>query len=182
MKKVFFVLLTLLTASARSEVFKCQLNSGNTIYQSSPCSAAAKQQTVEIQRLDPRKVAEEEAKLKTWKEDFTIREAARIKAEKERQAELDRKVSLEYQRQQAYEIKRQADAMEQRNTQPFYQQQFYPYYPAYQALPAYPSHIPHHHSEFMERNHTDTQQSGGSGIRIDKDSNIDRAKIIFNSK
>jgi len=159
MNKIFFILLTVLTASAQAEeVFKCQLKSGKTVYQSTPCKSSVKQQTIEIQKVDPRKAAEEEAKLKTWKEDFTKREAARLKAEKERQAELDRKASVEalkksaeYQQQQAYEAKRQADALERQNMPaPYLQYQFPPYYPAYpsapipQSYPAYPLVVPHH--------------------------------------
>ena len=123
MKKIFFILLTLLTSSAQAaEVFKCQLKSGKTVYQSMPCESAVKQKTIEIQKTDPRKVAEEEAKLKAWKEDFAKREEERVKAEKEHQAELDRKASVEalkksaeYEQQQAYEAKRQADALERQN-------------------------------------------------------------------
>ena len=123
MKKIFFILLTLLTSSAHAaEVFKCQLKSGKTVYQSTPCESSVKQKAIEIQKIDPRKVAEEEAKLKAWKEDFAKREAERIKAEKEHQAELDRKASVEalkrsaeYQQQQANEAKRQADALERQN-------------------------------------------------------------------
>lgn len=170
MKQIFFILLIPLISSAYAEVFKCQLKSGKTVYQSTPCQSAIKQQAIEIPKPDPRKIAEEEAKLKAWKEDFAAREAARIKAEKELQAELDRKASVEalkksaeYQQQQAYEAKRQADALERQNMQP---PQFYPYYyPSYQSLPAYPSRIPHQHQKTGKDN-------DGSG----------RAKIIFNWK
>jgi Skp family chaperone for outer membrane proteins len=143
MKKIFFILLTLLTASTQAaEVFKCQLKSGKTVYQSTPCESSVKQKTVEIQKVDPRKAAEEEAKLKAWKEDFAKREAERAKAEQELQAEKDRKASVEalrksaeYERQQAYEAKRQADALERQNiTGPYLQ----PYYPLYQPVPAVP--------------------------------------------
>jgi len=151
MKKVFFILLTLLTSSPHSaEVFKCQLKSGKTVYQSLPCESAVKQKAIEIQEPDPRKIAEEEAKLKAWEEDFAKREEARIKAEKEQQAELDRKASVEalkksaeYQQQQAYEVKRQADALERQNMQIPYQQPFYPYYPSRIPLPPYPPYPPH---------------------------------------
>jgi len=167
MKKIFFILLTLLTSSAQSaEVFKCQLKSGKTVYQSLPCESAVKQQAIEIRKPDPRKIAEEEAKLKAWEEDFAKREEARVKAEKEQQAELDRKASVEalkksaeYQQQQAYEAKRQADALERQNMQPLYPQyQFYPS-PLYPATPPYPFHLPHQHN-IKEKTVTDTPQSG----------------------
>ncbi|MGZ5013311.1 MAG: DUF4124 domain-containing protein, partial [Methylobacter sp.] len=142
MKKIFFILLTLFTASVQAEeVFKCQLKSGKTVYQSTPCKSSVKQKAIEIQKTDPRKAAEEEAKLKAWEDDFAKREAERLKAEKEHQAELDRKSSVEalkrsaeYQQQQAIEAKRQADALERQNMRipyPYLQYQFPPYYPAY---------------------------------------------------
>jgi len=166
MKKVFFILLALITASTQAaEVFKCQLKSGKTVYQSTPCKSSVKQKTIEIQKVDPRKAAEEEAKLKTWKEDFIKREAERLKAEKERQAELDRKASVEalkksaeYQQQQAYEAKRQADALERQNIPaPYLQYQFPPYYPAYpsapipQSFPVHPPVVPPHQHIIKEK-------------------------------
>ncbi len=168
------------SSSAHAEVFKCQLKSGKTVYQSTPCEAAVKQQAIEIQKPDPRKVAEEEAKLKAWEEDFAKREAARIKIEKEQQAELDRKASIEalkksaeYQQQQAYEAKRQADALERQNMQPLYPQyQFYPS-PIYPATPAYPSHLHHHHDDSKEKTVTGTQQSEHTEIKTGKDTDGD---------
>ncbi len=191
MKKILFILLTLFTSSSHAdEVFKCQLKSGKIVYQSTPCESAVKQKAIEIQKPDPRKVAEEEAKLKAWEEDFAKREAARIKAEKELQAELDRKASVEalkksaeYQQQQAYETKRQADALERQNMQPQYPQyQFYPS-PVYPAIPAYPSHLPHQHN-VKEKTVTDTQQSEQTGLRIHKDTDADSdgSKLIFKWK
>ncbi|MDO9269446.1 MAG: DUF4124 domain-containing protein [Methylobacter sp.] len=194
MKKIFFILLTLLTSSAQAEVFKCQLKSGKTVYQSTPCGSSVKQKTIEIQKIDPRKAAEEEAKLKAWKEDFAKRETERIKAEKEHQAELDRKASVEalkrsaeYQQQQAYEAKRQADALERQNmSAPYLQYQFPPYYPTYQSapifqsFPAYPSVVPHQHN-IKERVFPDTRQPGQTEIKPGKDryANPERKKFIF---
>lgn len=174
MKKIFFILLTLFISSAHSaEVYKCQLKSGKTVYQSLPCESAVKQQAIEIQEPDPRKVAEEEAKLKAWKEDFAVREAARIKAEQELQAELDRKASVEalqksaeYQKQQADEAKRQADALERQNMYPQYQ--YYPYYQSPSTNPYYPSHIPHQHN-LKEKTDTYTHQSKPPDFKNHKD-------------
>lgn len=191
MKKLFFIVLSLLGLSAHAEVFKCELKSGKTVYQSTPCEAAIKQQAIEIQKTDPRKVAEEEAKLKAWKEDFAKREEARIKAEKEQQAELDRKASVEalkksaeYQQQQAYEAKRQADALERQTMQPAYPQyQFYPS-PVYPVSPAYPSRLPHQHDDVKEKTVTGTQQSGQTELKIRKDTNADDddSKLIIKWK
>lgn len=187
MKKVFFILLSLFSSSALTEVFKCQLKSGKMVYQSTPCESAVKQETIEIQKIDPRKVAEEEAKLKAWKEDFAKREAARIKAEQALQAERDRNASVEalkksadYQQQQAYEAKRQADALERQNIQIPYQQPFYPYYPSRIPLPPYPSRPDH----AKEKTFTDTQRSEQTGLKLPKnsDDDSDRTKLIFKSK
>lgn len=175
MNKVFFIFLILVTASAQAEeIFKCQLKSGKTVYQSTPCKASGKQQTIEIQKVDPRKVAEEEAKLKAWEKDFAKREAERLKAEKEHQAELDRKASVEalrrsaeYEKQQAIEAKRQADALERQNMPmqyPYLPYQFPPYYPAYplaptpQSYPVYPPAAPPHQHTIRERTIQDIQQ------------------------
>ncbi|HEY8036558.1 MAG TPA: DUF4124 domain-containing protein [Methylobacter sp.] len=195
MKKIFFILLILLTASAQAaEVFKCQLKSGKTVYQSTPCRSSVKQKTIEIQKVDPRKVAEEEAKLKAWEKDFAKREAERTKAEQEQASIEALRKSAEYQRQQAYEAKRQADALERRNISgPYLQYQFPPYYPLYQSVPtfpsfqsfpAYPPVMPHHQHNFKERTFTETQQSGQTGIKLDKDRDDDsnRKKFTFKLK
>jgi hypothetical protein len=142
MKKTFFLLPLIVTAAHADGVFKCELKSGKTVYQSTPCESPVKQETIEIPKVDPRKVAEEEAKLKAWKEDFTKREAERAKAEQELQAEKDRKAtvealnrSAEYERQQAYEAKRQADALERQNMPDSYLQYQIPsYYPGYPSI------------------------------------------------
>jgi Skp family chaperone for outer membrane proteins len=116
MKKIFFILLTLLSPYTNAEVFKCQLESGKMVYQGTPCQSAVKQEIIEIQKTDPRKAAEAEAKLKDWEKDFAVREETRIKDE-QRQAELHRKAlqkNMEYQRQQEYQ-QRQEYALERRN-------------------------------------------------------------------
>jgi Skp family chaperone for outer membrane proteins len=181
MKKIFFILLTLFTSSSHAdEVFKCQLKSGKTVYQSTPCESAVKQKAIEIQKPDPRKIAEEEAKLKAWKEDFAKREEARIKAEKEQQAELDRKASVEALRKSAEYQQRQADALERQNMQPLYPQ--YPFYPSpiYPAIPAYPSHLHHHHDDSKEKTVTGTQQQ--TDIKTGKDTDGDGSRLFLKWK
>ncbi|MFU8787566.1 MAG: DUF4124 domain-containing protein [Methylobacter sp.] len=134
MKKTVFIVGLLLGSPAHAEVFKCQLESGKTIYQPMPCQSALKQDIIELKKPDPAKVAEAEAKLRAWNENFAQREAARIEAEKALQAERDRQASVEalqksaeYQRWQAIQAKRQADALELQNRQPTYPP--YPLYP-----------------------------------------------------
>lgn len=194
MKKAIFILLTLFNATAHAdEVFKCQLKSGKTIYQSTPCQSAVKQKTIEIEKSDPRKVAEAEVKLKAWKEEFAKREEARIKAEQELQAEQDRKASIEalqksaeYQQQQAYEAKRQADALERQNRQSPYLPQYFPLpryqslpaFPTFQSIPAYPSAVPHQHN--VRKNFfTDKQQSEPTKHGKDRDNETGHTKFIF---
>jgi len=182
MKKIFFVLLPLLTSySQADEVFKCQLKSGKTVYQSLPCESAVKQKAIEIQTPDPHKIAEEEAKLKAWEEDFAKREEARIQAEKEQQEELDRKASIEALKKSAEYQQRQAEILERQNMQPLYPQ--YPFYPSliYPAIPAFPSHLPHHH-EIKERSFNDTQRSGQTGINPGKDTGRDNDGSRFKWK
>ncbi|MDI1293228.1 MAG: DUF4124 domain-containing protein [Methylobacter sp.] len=195
MKIIFFMLLLLLSPSAGAEVFKCLLESGKTIYQSTPCQSSAKQQALEIKKSDPRKVAETEVKLKAWKEDFAKREQARIKVEQERQAELDRKASVEalkksaeYQQQQAYQTKRQADALERQNMQlPYQQYQYFPSFPLYRfppTYPAYPYYAPNHQHNSRGETGTDTQQSeqGRLKTRINTAPDKSRSKFFLNWK
>ncbi|MGZ5076106.1 MAG: DUF4124 domain-containing protein [Methylobacter sp.] len=183
MKKLFFILLVLSISTVHAdEVFKCQLKSGKTVYQSTPCKSAVKQKTIEIQKVDPRKVAEEEAKLKAWKEDFAKREAERAQIEKERQAERDRKASVEALQRSAEYQQRQAEALERQNiSNPPYQ--FPSYYPLYQSVPAFPLFqlfpayspaAPHHHKER-------TQQPGQNETKHGKERNddVDGKKLIF---
>lgn len=188
------MLWVLFTAAAHAdEVFKCRLKSGKTAYQSTPCQSAVKQQTIEIEKSDPRKVAEEEAKLKAWKEEFAKREETRAQEAQELQAEKDRKASVEalqrsaeYQQQQAYEAKRQADALERQSTQSPYPQpypysvspgyQSFPAFPGFQPIPAYPPVAPHRH-DIKEKSFTERQQS--ERARQDQDGDNGGAKIFL---
>ncbi|MGZ4978854.1 MAG: DUF4124 domain-containing protein [Methylobacter sp.] len=177
MKKIFFILLSLFIATVNAdEIFKCQLKSGKTVYQSTPCESAVKQKTIEIQKVDPRKAAEEAAKLKAWEADFAKREAARLEAEKELQAERDRKASVEALKRSAEYQQRQTEILERQNMPSPYLQ--YPYYPSYQSFPFYPSHIPYPHTI------TDTQRTERNEIKHgqDRDDDNDRRKFIFKWK
>lgn len=110
MKKIFFILVTLLSPQTNAEVFKCQPESGKTVYQATPCQSAVKQEIIEIQKTDPRKTAEAEAKLKDWEKDFAVRDEIRNKAE-QRQANLHRKAvqkNIEYQQRQEYALERRS--------------------------------------------------------------------------
>ena len=180
MKKIFFILLPLFIATVHAdEVFKCQLKSGKTVYQSTPCESAVKQKTIEIQKIDPRKAAEEAAKLKAWEEGFAKRETARLEAEKELQAEQDRKASVEALKRSAEYQQRQTEILERQNMpSPYLQYPYYPYYPSFQSFPFYPSHIPYLHTI------TETQRTERNEIKHvkDRDDDNDRRKFIFKWK
>lgn len=162
MKKILFMLGFMLGSTAHAEVFKCQLESGKTAYQSKPCEAAVKQEIIDIKKPDPAKVAEAEAKLRAWNENFAQREAAKIEAQKALQAERDRQASVEalqqsaeYQRRQAIEAKRQADALEQQSRQSIYQP--YPLYP-YPGRQQRQPYEPYRH-DTKKKPFTSTQQT-----------------------
>ncbi|MGZ5077784.1 MAG: DUF4124 domain-containing protein [Methylobacter sp.] len=185
MRKLFFMLLVLTISPAHAdEVFKCLLKSGQTIYQSTPCESAVKQKTIEIQKVDPRKAAEEEAKLKTWEEDFAKREAERAQAEKELQAEQDRKASVEALKRSAEYQQRQTEALE-RQYRPNPPYQFPSYYPLYQSLPAFPlfQSFPAYPPAVSHRHHFDqrSQQPGQNETKPgkDRDDDTDDKKLIF---
>jgi len=89
------IVLTVINTSTHAEVFKCRLASDKTVYQSTPCPAATvKQDVVEIKKPDAEKIAEDQARFAAWKADLAAREAAELKAEKERQAELARQETV----------------------------------------------------------------------------------------
>ncbi len=97
MKKITAIctLLAIVNTSTHAEIFKCRLASDKTVYQSTPCPAATvKQDVVEIKAPDAEKIAEDQARFAAWKADLAAREAAELKAEKERQAELARQEAV----------------------------------------------------------------------------------------
>lgn len=174
MKILLFVLLTLSMALVHAdEVFKCQQKSGKTVYQSEPCGHAEKQQTIELPKIDPQKMAEEAAKLKAWEDDFAKREAERVRIEKEMQNEKDRKAALEalkqnaeFQRQQAIDAQRRAEESE-RQSLPY---QFYPYYfPSRPHISSDPRHRKHEQHNDRPKNEP-PYPNPGDGIKLpDKD-------------
>ncbi|GEM_PF-910565 len=110
MNKIILFFLSLFlacfTTSVRAEVFKCVVGD-KTLYQPDPCPATAvKQAEIAIEKPDPAKTAEAEAKLKAWENDFAKREAEERQAQKERQAELDKQAELDA-------LKRSARAQEE---------------------------------------------------------------------
>lgn len=94
------ILLSLLTAliiyPVQAEVFKCQVAEQKTIYQSTPCPASTvNQQVIEIEKPDPAKDAEAQARLNAWQADLAAKENANRQARKEQQEALDRQATID---------------------------------------------------------------------------------------
>lgn len=174
MKKIIAMIFLLMTISspAVSEIIKCKLASGKVVYQSTPCSSSAVSQgKVDIKPVDPIKEEEAQRKLKAWQAEQAANEAAKIKAAKELQVELDRQETINAlnrnaiaQQQQAIAAQRQAEAMERRNNSFIYNSPYF-YGPQFYGIPpgTYPSHGQH------ERRHEDEHHdrpinSVGSGV------------------
>lgn len=121
MRKLFFLFLTLLSASANAEVFKCTVKYGKTIYQNSPCQGNAKEQQLDI-KSDPAKEAAAKAKLEAIRNEYDARKAAQEEKAKALSSQRNDAVSLEIarraavaQQEQAQAQQRQADALERQN-------------------------------------------------------------------
>jgi len=161
MKKVILIifLLPAVTTSAQAEVFKCKLASGKIAYQQTPCpSAAVSQKIVDIKKPDPEEIEDAEKKLKIWQAEQAAEDAAKIKAAKEEQEELDRQETINAlnrnaiaQQQQALAAQRQAEALQRRNNYsgPYYGPLFYT--PQTYGAPYYPQHR-HHEWQQPDRN------------------------------
>jgi hypothetical protein len=162
MKKIIAMifLFMIISPPALSEVIKCKLASGKVVYQSTPCSSSAiSHGKVDIQPLDPIKDEEARRKLKAWQAEQAANEAAKIKASKELQEELDRQETINAlnrnaiaQQQQAIAAQRQAEALERRNNAFIYNSPYF-YAPQFNGIPygTYPSH--EHHERHHEDNH-----------------------------
>jgi hypothetical protein len=107
MKTVIFLLLTAIASSVHAEIFKCKLATGKIEYQPTPCpQTTVDQQVIEIKKEDPRRLAEAQARFKAWQAEQEVVKEKELKEAKERQAELDRKESVNA-------LKRSAIAQEQ---------------------------------------------------------------------
>lgn len=159
---ITFLVLTMIAMPVTAEVIKCKLATGKIVYQQTPCpSAAVSQKIVDIKKPDPLEIEEAEKKLKAWQIEQAADEAAKIKAAKEEQEELDRQETINAlnrnaiaQQQQAIAAQRQAEALERRNNYngPYYGPLFYT--PQYYGPPYHPPH--HHH----EKQHHDDKNRG----------------------
>jgi hypothetical protein len=123
-KTSWVTLLVMLSLSpVQAEVFKCKLASGKIVYQSAPCPSETKNHDViEIKKMTPRQIEAAENKLKAWQAQQAVEEAARVKAQKELQEEIDRQETINAinrnaiaQQQQAIAAQRQAEALERQH-------------------------------------------------------------------
>lgn len=153
---IFETTLSLAQAEQTEEVFKCVIDY-KTVYQTEPCPAsAAKQAEIKIEKEDPAKAAEAQARLRAWEDDFSKREAAEKAAEreaqKERQAELDRQATINALNRNAQAQQELAESSRQRRFNN-YGNYGYPYYSPYSF---YPGGIggfgyPHQHEHWQQQ-------------------------------
>lgn len=157
------LVFTMIALPASAEVIKCKLASGKIVYQQTPCpSAAVSQKIIDIKKPDPGEIEEAEKKLKIWQAEQAADEAAKIKAAKEEQEELDRQSTINAlnrnaiaQQQQAIAAQRQAEALQRRNNYNglYYGPLFYT--PQTYGAPYYPPH--RHH----DKQHHDADKNRG---------------------
>jgi hypothetical protein len=88
------IILSAISTAALAEINKCQLASGKTVYQPTPCSPlAVTQKKVDVKPLSPQQQQEAQNKLKAWQayqaaEDDAKNKAAKVLQEQQtRQAE-----------------------------------------------------------------------------------------------
>ena len=121
MRNAMLLALSLLTASANAEVYKCIEKFGKTRYQASPCSENAKEQKLDI-KTDPAQEAAAKARLEEVQSEYDSRKAEKEKIDKELAAQQRANAELEIarrnaisQQEQAQAQQRQADALERQN-------------------------------------------------------------------
>ena len=99
---------------AYADVFKCKLANGNTVYQHAPCLDAVNVTEVPVKKIDPAKAAKAKNDLEIWQANIKAKEAAEAKELKEQEeAAIIRQtayLNANAQNEQAYQLKREADA------------------------------------------------------------------------
>ncbi len=122
------ILLLVLSVSAYAEIYKCKDTSGVITYQPLPCPINKKPKgVVKVKEMTPEEAEAAKAKLKAWQDKQAADEAAKLKAQKEQDEDIDRHESLGYQRRtaaaqekQAIEAERQRQIQERRIGNPLY--------------------------------------------------------------
>ena len=109
MRRVVFWGGLLISVIAQAEVYKCIEKSGKTLYQSSPCKAASKEQQLKIQS-DPVKEAEAKARLEEVQSEYDARKTAQQQEDKQLSAERYEAAKLEIANRKAIALQEQADA------------------------------------------------------------------------
>jgi biopolymer transport protein ExbD len=158
------LLLLILTAivpflSHADEIIKCRLPDGRTLYQEKSCpNVAISQKEIVIVKQSPAERKAAEAKLKAWGAQQRIERDEHVKAA---QADYGKGVAeaLNHNalaQQQVYNLQMQTQTMQQRNTQPFYNNGYQPYFyyaPQYYRSPPYPLYgsIHHPHPEHHDK-------------------------------
>jgi hypothetical protein len=123
MNKMLFMVLAIGASTASAEVFKCKSVFGAVEYQPSPCaSSTVQQQVVDIKPTSLEEQEQARLKLQAWQKENKAYDAARNRAEQQRQAEIDKQTFLNTQQriataeeQQALAAQRLAGEREHRN-------------------------------------------------------------------
>jgi hypothetical protein len=145
---LMFMLLALTALTARSEVFKCQLASGDTVYQEKPClltqdKEIIKQNVLAIEKTDPTKEAERQQRLAEWEKGYQSRQEAERKAEQERLNELERLARIEALNRNAIANQELADAVKDSAGRPSIIHNYAPFgYRPYRYQPYHPFQPP----------------------------------------
>ncbi len=100
---------------AYAEVFKCRLASGKTVYQPEPCSSAASQRIIEVEKMTPEQMEVAKRKLHSWQDQQAVEDAAKAREERMRQLDRERQESLDLQRRSVMAQEQQAIAAQQQN-------------------------------------------------------------------
>jgi hypothetical protein len=138
MNKVLFGLLAIaaIDIDVHAEVFKCKSSTGAMQYQSAPCAPSdAQLGVVDIKPMDPQQQEQARLKLQAWQEVQAANGRAKVKAEKERQAQQNKQAELNAlnrsaaaSEQQALAAQRMAGQMEHQNRLNSYNSLYVPRY------------------------------------------------------
>jgi sRNA-binding protein len=118
MKKRLFIAALAVTIPAQAEVFKCKDASGKTTYQPNPCQAAQQEQ-VKLEKADPKRIAEAQAKLQADLKVQAEKDAAASAALEKQQTQMNEAAAVSAiqnsaaaQQDQALSARRSATALE----------------------------------------------------------------------
>ncbi|SJM90620.1 exported hypothetical protein [Crenothrix polyspora] len=160
MNKMLFVLLAITTSTVSAEVFKCKSSTGATEYRPTPCSAPGVQQAVvDIKPMNSQQEEQAQIRLQAWRDEQDANEKAKIKAEKERQTELDKQTELNALTRSATASEQQALAAQRLAGQIEHQNRINTYNSLYEPI--------HRYGQPNQGSATGYQNSGGAGNDAD---------------